>query len=52
MFVPKKKPYSKYIDLEYIGKNTLEINGDNLFKKNMAYALSTSKYLKDLARNL
>lgn len=43
MFVHKKKPYRKYIDLYALGSRALSLNKDAYFAQNMADALSGNK---------
>lgn len=43
MFVPKKKPYRKYIDLPRLGENVLSKYKDQYFSQNLAEAIAGNK---------
>lgn len=43
MFVPKKKPYRKYIDLPRLGENVLSRYKDQYFSQNLAEAIAGNK---------
>jgi hypothetical protein len=46
MFVPKKRPYRKYIDLPLLGERVLNQNKEQFFAQNLAEAIAGSKVIK------